>query len=628
MDLDELLRGLDPQQCDAVTSLGAPLAIVAAAGSGKTTVLTRRIAYRIVNESAMGQHVLALTFTTQAATELRRRLRLLGLRDRFEAGTFHAVALRLLRQRAADQGLPTPSIAADRTRLMNEAIKELTIRADAYSALIEIDWCRARMIPVRSSATLSKRAGRREVLAPEQLSALADRYDLIKKRRGVIDFDDVLAQCLHALTTDRAWAAGVRWRFRHLFVDEAQDLNPLQHALLESLRDGRADLCLVGDPRQAIFGFNGSDPTIMTNVEKLYPGVTIVRLTANYRSTPQVLDSARRVLQAAKQHDDSRSMAQDGVPVRVVAHTDERAESAAVAGWLRDFTGSHGGWRSSAVLARTSAQLAELAPDLTRHGIPVGRAGEAAPRRALAQVLSEAHTQRNSHDLGQWIERINSEAEPGTIRARVGEAADRYLAQNTGISFRAWIELHAPFDDLLDTVSDDVVELLTLHAAKGREWRNVVIVGAESGLIPHSSAVTIEQKAEEARLLYVGCTRAREQLVLSWVGTRNGRASKASPLLMDVASVIVQPAAPPVSFRLPPTRPNPVYQELLTWRGNAARAAGVSPRTVCSDEALRIIAENRPTSVEALAAITDMGPLAANRLAPRLFAVLHGASGT
>ena len=626
MDLDELLRGLDPEQRDAVTSIGAPLAIVAAAGSGKTTVLTRRIAYRIVNETAMGQHVLALTFTTQAATELRRRLRLLGLRDRFEAGTFHAVALRLLRQRAADQGLPPPSIAADRTRLMNEAIKELTIRADAYSALLEIDWCRARMIPVRTSATLSKRAGRREVLAPEQLGALADRYDLIKKRRGVIDFDDVLLHCLHALTTDRAWAAGVRWRFRHLFVDEAQDLNPLQYALLEALRDGRSDLCLVGDPRQAIFGFNGSDPTIMTNVEKLYPGVTIARLTANYRSTPQVLDSARQVLHAAQQHDDSRSMTQDGVPVRVVAHSDERAESAAVAGWLRDFTGSRGGWRSSAVLARTSAQLAELAADLTRHGIPVGRAGEAAPRRALAQVLSEAQTQRNSHDLGQWIERISSEAEPGTIRSRVGEAADRYLAQNTGISFRAWIELHAPFDDLLDTASDDVVELLTLHAAKGREWRNVVIVGAEAGIIPHSSAVTVEQKAEEARLLYVGCTRAREQLVLSWVEARNGRATKVSPLITNVASVIVQPAAPPVSFRLPPTTPNPVYQDLLTWRGNAARAAGVSPRTVCSDEALRIIAENRPTSVEALAAITDMGPLAAQRLAPRLFAVLHGPS--
>ena len=627
MNLDALLERLDSDQIDAVTSAGAPLAIIAAAGSGKTTVLTRRIAHRLESGSALGQHVLALTFTAQAANELRRRVRSLGLRDRIEAGTFHAVALRLLRQRALDQNQPVLTIAADRTRLMNEAIRELTIKADVHSVMQDLDWCRARMVPVRSSTALSRRSGRREALPVEQLAALAERYDLIKRRRGVMDFDDVLEHCLQALRNDKAWAAGVRWRFRHLFVDEAQDLNPLQHALLETIRDGRPDICLVGDPRQAIFAFNGAEPAIMINVDKLYPGITIVRLRNNYRCSPQVLDAARRVLLAAGQHDDSQSAAPNNAPVTVISHADENGESAAVAQILRQLTGPHGRWHTCAVLARTTAQLTHVSAALAHRGVPVARQGEAAPKRAISRALADAYSQRNNAALGEWIEQVSSEPEPDPVRARVAEAADRFLAQGTGMSFKAWVELHSPFDDLQEAAKEDAVELLTFHAAKGREWPNVIVIGAETGLVPHSGATTPDQKAEEARLLYVACTRAKEQLIVSWAASRNGKAAHASPLIADIATSIDAPCAPAENFRLPMVVVNGAFVALSEWRRNAARAAGVAPQTVCSDEALRLVAEHRPISVAEVAALTDLGPIAALRIAPRMLAVLENTPG-
>ncbi len=626
LDLDALLSGLDADQRHAVTVAASPLAIIAAAGSGKTTVLTRRIAHRLSTDPAVqSPHILALTFTSQAAHELQRRLRRLGVRERLEVGTFHAVALRLLRQRALDADQRPPAVATDRLRLMTEAVRPLGGRDEPAFLLGEIDWMRARNLAPSAYATAAKRAGRRTPVSSAQIGVALDAYSTVKKRRGVCDFDDLLEQCLVAFRTDKMWAAGVRWRFRHLFVDEAQDLNPLQHALLEAIRDDRPDLCLVGDPRQAIFGFNGADPTIMENVERLYSGLTIVRLSRNYRCSPQIVAAAGSVLERIGRTDDSLSMAPEGPPISIRRHDTDAAEATSVSSMVRELAGASRAWRTCAVLARTGAQLTIVARELERLGVPTNVQGNATKSRALNAALAEAYGWRNLTDLGTWVESINAEQQSDPIRTRVAEAADRYLSQAPGITFRSWVEFHSPFDDLEDSQPSDAVDLLTFHGAKGREWRSVVIVGAETGLVPHSSAVTAEQRAEEARLLYVACTRAREQLIVTWAAQRRDRACRPSPLIETMDRDIDDGPAPPPTERVPLPGPDPIYLALVAWRGNAARAADVTPAAICSDDSLRALAQAKPTTVEAVAALTDLGPISAARLAPRLLAALNQA---
>lgn len=631
MDLDAVLTGLDPDQLSAVTDRSFPLAIVAAAGSGKTTVLTRRIAHRVLTDPDVhAQHVLALTFTSQAARELKARLRNLGLRDRVEAGTFHAIALRLLRQRAIDHDQPHPTIASDRTRLMTEALKTINPggapnRDESVAFLSDIDWCRARQVPLAEASNALRKAGRRNVVSGERIVVAANAFAAVKRRRGVVDFDDLLEQCLDALRTDALWAAGVRWRFRHLFVDESQDLNPLQHALLEAIRGDRPDLCLVGDPRQAIFGFNGSDPEIMNSVERLYPGITIVRLRRNYRCSPQIIAAGAAVLSNAGQTDDSVATNPDGPPITVRSAGDQAGEGALIASVLREAAGIHRPWRSCAVLARTVAQLTEVAHALATAGVPTRMQGRSGRNSALGSALSEAFSQRNQADLVTWIERITNDPEAHPVRARVAESADRFVAQGTGLTFRAWVDLHSPFDDLENADAEDAVDLLTFHAAKGREWPSVVLAGVETGLVPHGSATTAAQRDEEARLLYVACTRAREQLIITWAGRRNGRSTNCSPLIAGVGDAAAEAVVAPLVRRPPRPTPDPVYTALVTWRRNAAKAAQVEPAAICSDESLRAVAQARPTTVEAVAALTDLGPIAAARVAPRLLAALNQA---
>ena len=197
-----LLRGLDPQQRHAVTTDAAPLAVVAAAGSGKTMVLTRRIARRISDGSADAQHVLALTFTRDAAGELRRRLRRLDVRDSIESGTFHAVALRLLRDRALTTNTAAPVIAPDRHRLIREVMTETRLRRDPTAVMADLDWARVRMIEPEHFGDATRKARRRSTLDGDAFVAVSSAYTALKRRRGVVDFDDLLAHVLTYMQRD------------------------------------------------------------------------------------------------------------------------------------------------------------------------------------------------------------------------------------------------------------------------------------------------------------------------------------------------------------------------------------------------------------------------------------------
>ncbi len=298
----DLLADLDEAQRAAVTSAGAPLCIIAGPGAGKTRVLTRRVAHRLSTGSADPGHVLVITFTRKAASELGARLGALGLRGHAHAGTFHAVALAQLRQRWADTGVAPPSLLDRKAGILAPLVSQASKRGGASQLVqpadiaAEIEWAKARMINPAAYAGACDEVGRRPPLPATVVASIYERYERVKRERALIDFDDVLIQCARAVRDDRDFAAVQHWKYRHLFVDEFQDINPLQLHLLEAWRAGRPDLCVVGDPDQAIYGWNGAESAVLAEFPERYPGSTIVRLETNYRSSPQIVRVASSVL--------------------------------------------------------------------------------------------------------------------------------------------------------------------------------------------------------------------------------------------------------------------------------------------------------------------------------------------
>ena len=617
MTADHLLRGLDAAQREAVTTEAAPLAIVAAAGSGKTTVLTRRIAYRIATGSAHAQHVLALTFTRDAAGELRRRLRTLEIREHVEAGTFHSVALRLLRDRALSRHEAAPSVAGDRVRLMREALAGTTLKVDPFLAMTDIDWARARLLDPERYEGACRLERRRSAIPASRLGEVAAAYSETKRRRGVVDFDDLLQQVLHGLRTDPAWADAVRWRFRHTFVDEAQDLNPLQAALLDALVDRRPDLCLVGDPRQAIYGWNGADHTVFTEVERRYPGVTVVSLSRNHRCSPTVVAAAAAALGAAGLTDDSTAGDERGQGVvQVVGLADDAAEVTETVSRIRAWMQRHEP-DDLAVLARTNEQLGPVEDALRRAGIPVSRG---AGRSALDLALAPAFRCTSKEQLGRWVDEVLGTESPTAteeLSRRVAAAADRFLCSGETGSFRSWVDATNPFPDL-EHHQEAAVSLLTFHAAKGREWWGVVVNGVEDRLVPHSSAVTPAQLAEEARLLYVAITRGAQEVVLTHCANRGGLVAHPSRWLDAVTAVAVShpPVPPPDDLRRAWTAPADPLEAHREWRRAVARVSGIPEVAVCTDAVLRSLHDDPPADTAELARRLGITPTSAARLRP------------
>ena len=337
--VDDLLRGLDATQRDAVTSRAAPLAILAGAGSGKTRVLTRRIAWQAREGIVDPRHVLALTFTRKAAGELRTRLGRLGVEHAVTAGTFHAIALAQLRRRADDEQRTMPTLLERKVRLLvplvNVRGREAGLRAAELAS--EIEWAKARLVRpdgYERAVTLAART------PPRPAAEVADvyrEYERQKRRRGLVDFDDLISGCADVLERDADFAAAQRWRFRHLFVDEFQDASPAQFRLLRAWLGDRSDLCVVGDGDQAIYGFAGADPTFLVRFTaqfppERFPDVGVVRLGSNYRSTPQVVAAAGAVLGSSRRRTAQRAARPDGpapASPRTTPTTTKRAASRA-----------------------------------------------------------------------------------------------------------------------------------------------------------------------------------------------------------------------------------------------------------------------------------------------------------
>ena len=608
---DLLLADLDDDQRHAVTTESQLVAVVAGAGSGKTRVLTRRVAYRIATGSADAAHTVVLTFTREAAGELRRRLPRLGLTERIAAGTFHSIAQQLLRQRWLDTDRAPKSVVTDRRRIVGE----IAGREMLDELVQELDFATARGLGPEEYEAVVRRGERRAAVEPRRVADALVAYEREKHRRGVLDLDDLLAHLIRDLRRDAEFAATVRWRFRHVHVDEAQDLNPLQHQLVDLLREGHDDLFLVGDPAQAIYGFTGSDPSLLTDVSARFPGVEIVRLPVNHRCTPQIVEAGAHALRVGDQPPTIRSGRPDGRIVTIESHADEEAEAAAVATAVARLDPGLVRGGKVAVLARTHATLVRVRASLESAGVTLRRQvdGTGSP---LTPVLTEAYRIREANRMRQWARDQFDLAEEGDeIRGEVARAAVEFLREQPtgdGAAFRSWVGSTDPF-------GGDVpgVDVLTFHAAKGREWHTVHLIGCETSLVPHRSATTNVARAEEARLLYVALTRATDVLTVHWAERRAGYQRRCTPLLDGFTSETPEPAAPPQELvALERSDRSLTLERLRDWRSSAARAAGILPDAVCTDRVLADIAEQRPMSADELDAISGLGALTCRRLYP------------
>ena len=504
-DLTQALASLTELQLEAVSSPARALCIVAGAGSGKTRVLTLRVARRIRDGSADADHTAVCTFTRKAAHELRGRLRLYGVPvstpsapggvpgPGVRAGTLHQLGLSLLRRRALDRREPPPLVAEHRWRTIAAIVGD---PATASAVDTEIGWAKARCLRPGTYAEAAVDAERVVSVTPDRVEGTFAEYEAALARRHALDLDDVLVRAADLFHDDASFAERMHWRYRHLSVDEFQDVNPAQFRLIRALLGDRDDLCAVGDPNQAIYGWNGADPTLLARLPGVVAGMEVVRLDENHRSTPQVVAAAAAALGRTASAP-PRSVAVDGPMPLVTAFDDDDAEAEAVVASLLDRSDDGAAWSDQAVLARTHDQLATVGRALARAGIP--------------------------HRMAP-----GPESPPGETTSSGDRTGGRRA--NGGHPTRA------------PGGNDDVVELATFHRAKGLEWASVHVVGLEEGFVPIVYAESSEARDEERRLLYVALTRASRDLHCSWVRSRrmaNGRRMdrRPSPWLAAVARV-------------------------------------------------------------------------------------------
>ena len=685
VEADALLEGLNDAQRAAVTSTTSPLVILAGAGSGKTRVLTRRIAWRAATGDLDPRHVLALTFTRKAAGELTDRLRSLGLRDRLAAGTFHSVAYAQLRNRWADRGIQPPALLDRKVGFVARLLPPSAKDVPPIDLVAEIEWAKARMVEPDEYAQAAVAAGRRPPLDPAEVGRIFARYEDARRERRLVDFDDLLRVCRRDLLRDPEFAKAQRWRFQHLFVDEFQDVNPLQQALLDAWRGDRLDLCVVGDPNQAIYAWNGADPEALRRLPSKFPSAEVVRLTENYRSTPQILAVANAVLLGGGRGVDRAGALQatrpDGPVPSVHAYDDDRAEARGVARAVRDHHAPGATWSSQAVLVRTNAQIPALEEALKGAQIPF-RVRGAAPLLEQPEIKAAMGDLRRSKggfddavaDLAASIDEAagtgdRAEERRANVDALLQLARDYAAVEGTPTvpGFLSWLASTTRADQ--PDRYGDAVEITTFHAAKGLEWPIVHLAGLEQGLVPIGHARTGEALSEELRLFYVAITRGEREVVCSWAGqrrygTRDLRRER-SPYLDTVvaASAALRAGADPAEVgkgvALPAkaekpakprhtrsrTRPDLpraagalapadlddegrlLLDALRTWRTEKARAAGMPAYVICNDRTLVEIASVRPTSNDELLTVHGMGEVKVGRFGEELLTLVGETGG-
>ncbi|MEV7351786.1 ATP-dependent DNA helicase UvrD2 [Micromonospora chalcea] len=688
---ERVLAGLDPEQRSAVTAPAGPVCILAGAGTGKTRAVTSRIAYRALTGDIAGRHVLAVTFTARAAAEMRSRLTVLGVQG-VQARTFHAAALRQVRYFAPRllAGRAMPELLDSKVRVVTLAAAKVGLRADRAAArdlAAEIEWAKSSLVEPGEYVVAAAKALRETPYEPARVADVFDAYERLKRGNGVIDFEDMLRAAVWGIEEHPDVAEQVRNQYRHFVVDEYQDVNPLQQRLLEAWLGGRDDLTVVGDASQTIYSFTGATSSYLVDFPRLHRGATVVRLVRDYRSTPQVVGLANAVISQARGTEarlrlELHGQRRPGPEPELRIFTDEPAEASAVAARCRALVAGGTPAREIAVLFRTNAQSEAYEKALSEAGVPYVLQGAERfferPEVRQAMIALRAATRSASVDTplpAAVVEGLSAvgwapDAPPpgGAARERwealaaLVQLAEEYAADAeaepglTGFTeelARRAAQQHVP------TVEG--VTLASLHSAKGLEWDAVFLVGLAEGTLPTTYAKTMEQVEEERRLLYVGITRAREWLWLSYATARSpgGRARRPSRFLPQLdrsgggeraggggpARRAERRRPQVVSCRICgatllagadrklgrcPTCPSDIdeelYERLREWRQRVAGAQKVPAYVVFTDATLTALAERKPGRTEELVAIAGIGPRKVGLYGDTVLALVAGAT--
>ncbi|MFK4117757.1 ATP-dependent DNA helicase UvrD2 [Streptomyces longwoodensis] len=708
---DAVLEGLDPEQREVATSLHGPVCVLAGAGTGKTRAITHRIAYGVRAGILQPSSVLAVTFTARAAGEMRGRLRQLGAQG-VQARTFHSAALRQLQYfwpKAIGGSLPR--LIDRKVQLVADAAAACRIRLDRgelRDVTAEIEWSKVTQTVPADYPRAATQAGRETPRDPAEIAQLYSAYEDLKRDRAVIDFEDVLLLTVAVLQDRQDIAEQVRSQYQHFVVDEYQDVSPLQQRLLELWLGDRDTLCVVGDASQTIYSFTGATPDHLLDFRTRHPGATVVKLVRDYRSTPQVVHLANGLLaQARGRAADHRlelvSQRSPGPEPVYAEYADEPAEAEGAARRIRDLLDSGVPASEIAVLFRTNGQSETYEQALADAGIPyqlrgaerffdrpeVRKAGIAL--RGAARFGGNDSALEDAVDLPSQVRAVLS-GEGWTPQPPAGSGAvrERWESLAALVNLAQDFAAAKPDATLADLVAElderagaqhaptvQGVTLASLHSAKGLEWDAVFLVGVAEGMMPITYARTDEQIEEERRLLYVGVTRARERLHVSWASSRapGGRPNRRPSRFLDglrpgsgtaagrspagaVGGIERGPAgtptasAPAVPRRTqraparcrvcgrtltdagelkllrcedcPSDMDEGLYERLRSWRAVQARRSGQPAFCVFTDKTLMAIAETVPEEPGELARIPGVGVRKLNRYGTDVLALCAG----
>ncbi|MGW7515735.1 ATP-dependent DNA helicase UvrD2 [Streptomyces sp. NPDC054796] len=700
---DAVLEGLDPEQREVATSLQGPLCVLAGAGTGKTRAITHRIAYGVRAGVLPPASVLAVTFTNRAAGEMRGRLRQLGASG-VQARTFHSAALRQLQffwPRAV--GGELPRLLERKVQLVAEAAARCRIRVDRNELRDltgEIEWSKVtQTVPEDYPAAVAK-SSRDAPRDPAEIARVYGLYEQLKRERSVIDFEDVLLLTVGVLQDRQDIAETVRRQYQHFVVDEYQDVSPLQQRLLDLWVGDRDSLCVVGDASQTIYSFTGATPDHLLNFRTRHPDATVVKLVRDYRSTPQVVHLANGVLAQARgraaEHRLELVAQREAGPEPVYREfPDEPAEAEGTAKRIRELIDSGVSPSEIAVLYRINAQSEVYEQALADAGVPYQLRGaerffeRPEVREAGVALRSAARFGENDTlldgavDLPSQVRAVLSgkgwTTEPpsgsGAVRDRWESlAALVRLAEDFARAKEdaTLADLVAELDERANAQHAPTVEgvtLASLHAAKGLEWDAVFLVGLTEGMLPITYAKTDEQVEEERRLLYVGVTRARLHLSLSWSLSRapGGRASRRPSRFLNGLRPGSGPSGArgagggggiergsggggrsrkrrgPVPCRVcgrsltapgemklmrcegcPSDLDEELFERLREWRSGQAKQLGQPAYCVFTDKTLMAIAEIVPADRSALSRISGVGGRKLERFGDDVLALCAG----
>ena len=704
---DAVLDGLDPEQREVATALHGPVCVLAGAGTGKTRAITHRIAYGVRAGILQPSSVLAVTFTNRAAGEMRGRLRQLGAGG-VQARTFHSAALRQLQYfwpKAVGGSLPR--LVDRKIQLVADAAAACRIRLDRgelRDVTAEIEWSKVTQTIPADYAAAAAKAGREAPRNPAEIAQLYGAYEDLKRDRAVIDFEDVLLLTVAVLQDRHDIAEQVRSQYQHFVVDEYQDVSPLQQRLLDLWLGERDSLCVVGDASQTIYSFTGATPDHLLDFRTRHPGATVVKLVRDYRSSPQVVHLANGLLsqargRAAQHRLELISQRAPGPEPVYAEYADEPAEAEGAARRIRDLIASGVPAGEIAILFRTNSQSELHEQALADAGVPYQLRGaerffdRPEVRKAIVALRAAARFGGNDSLLDDVIDL------PSQVRAVLsGEGWTNQPPAGSGAVRERWESLAALVHLAHDfaaakqgaTLSDLVAELderagaqhaptvqgvtlASLHSAKGLEWDVVFLVGVAEGMMPITYAKTDEQIEEERRLLYVGVTRAREHLCVSWALSRSpgGRPSRRPSRFLDGlrpgsvttvgrssgggpggiergigssgGTVVRRSSRTPARCRVcgrtltdagemklmrcedcPSDMDEGLYERLREWRAVQAQRSGQPAFCVFTDKTLMAIAETVPDDEGELARIPGVGVRKLNRFGTDVLAICAG----